>query len=45
MGVNCEEDDLDKVTPYELSDDDLAVVTAADEPEHAKVMKGWTNAQ
>ena len=42
MVINCcDEDHLDEVMPCGLSNDDLAVVTTADEPEHAKVMKGW----
>ena len=39
----CEEDNLDEATHYELSDDDAAVVTIADDLEHAEVMKKWTD--
>ena len=37
----CEEDGLDEVTPCELSNDDIAMVTVADETKHIEVMKGW----
>ena len=42
MGVNCREnDDLDKWVPYELSYNNLVVVTVADELEHIEAMKRW----
>ena len=43
MGVNCcKQDSFDDVTPCELNDDNLAVVIATDELEHADAMKGRT---
>ena len=43
MVINCcEENDLDGVTPCEPGDDKLAVVTIADDPEHAEEMKKRT---
>ena len=40
MGVNCcEEYGFDEVTPCDLSNDDLVVVTSEDEAEHAEVSK------
>ena len=38
----CEDNDLMEATPCKLGDDDLAVVTIADEAEHAEAMKKWT---
>ena len=38
MAINyCKKNDLDKVLPCKLSDDELAVVTFADEPEYKKM--------
>ena len=44
VGISCcGEDDLDEEISFELSDDDnLAVATIAEKPEHAEVMKVWT---
>ena len=39
---NCVKDGFDEVTPCELSGDDLTVVTAADEREHAEAIKSYT---
>ena len=38
----CEEDELDKEMPCKLSDNDLVVVTMADEQKHTEMMKRWT---
>ena len=44
MSVNCcKEDDLHVGMAYELSNDKLIVVTFADELEHKKVIKRWTD--
>ena len=43
MCVNCcEEDDFDKVVPWEINGDDLALVTAANKPKHKEANKSWT---
>ena len=40
MGINCcDEDSFDEVEPCELSEDDLAVGTIADELEPAETVK------
>ena len=39
VGINYfEQDDLDKVVPYEQTDYDLAVVTVADKSKHAEAI-------
>ena len=43
MGINsCEEDSLDKVMPYELSNTDVIVVTIAYELKHVEVIIIYT---
>ena len=47
MGLKCsEEENFDKVMPCDLSGDDLVVVAAENEPQHAEAAaeaaKGWT---
>ena len=43
MGIKCgEKDGFNELMPCELSNDDMAVVTIADKPEHIKAIKKWT---
>ena len=38
----CEKNDFDEIAPCELSDNDLAVISAAYESKQAEAMKVWT---
>ena len=43
LGINCcEEDSLDKVMPYELSNTDVTVFTISYELKHVEVIKIYT---
>ena len=41
----CEEDDIYEVTPCELSNDNMAVVTIAHKLQHAELIKDRLSAQ